>query len=146
MASRELTVARLEAALQRLLDVIPQRVKNAGKLSLNRINNEAGLGHSYIHKFEIFVRDVANPAIEKFNKEYDPEQFDFESDEVKLTEIQIFKAKLKKEKELKEKYRHQRDEAADRAKELEKLNSTLMFRVYELQDELRLKNVIQLSK
>lgn len=146
MASREVTEARLHSALERLLDRKPRRVKNNGKLSLNRINNEAGLGHSYIHKFEDFVRDIANPAIETFNKAYNPSQFELESENIPLTEVEKLKTKLKKEKELKEKYRKERDDAIARCKELEKHNSSLMFRAFELQDELRSHNVVSISQ
>jgi len=145
MASRELTEARLEAALQRLLDGKPQRVKKLGKLSLNRINNEAGLGHSYIHKFREFVEEVAEPAIKKFNNEYDPANSDMEEVEEELTEIEMLKAKLKKEKELKTKYRQERNEAIVSKKELEKLNSALMFRLFDLQEEVRARNIINFS-
>lgn len=139
------TEGRLHAALHRLLEGKPERVKKTGKLSLNKINNEAGLGHSYIHKFDDFVSNVANPAIEKYNNEYDRALFDVEASEQDQSEVAKLKSKLKKEKELKEKYRKQRDDAITCQKELEKLNSTLMFRVYELQDELRLKKVVRLN-
>lgn len=142
MASREVTEARLHAALERLLERKPRRVKKNGKLSLNRINNEAGLGHSYIHKFEDFVHNIANPAIETFNRAYDPNQFELESENTPLTEVERLKAKLKKEKELKEKYRKERDDAIASCKELEKHNSLLMFRAFELQEELRSHNVV----
>ena len=146
MASREGTEARLHAALKRLLEGKPQRVKNNGKLSLNRINNEAGLGHSYIHKFEDFVRDIASPAIESFNKTYDPSHVELESQSAPLTEVEKLKAKLKKEKALKEKYRKERDDAIASCKELEKHNSTLMYRAFELQDELRSQNVVSIAQ
>jgi hypothetical protein len=147
MASREVTEGRLRAALQRLLDGKPERIKKAGKLSLNRINNEAGLGHSYIHKFENFVRDEANPAIKEFNENYDPlaaklalgTQYEFTPDE-KL------RAKLKKEISLKEQYRKERDEAIQINNMLEQKNSTLMFRVYELQEDVRRDNIVSFSK
>ncbi len=145
MASREVTEARLHAALQRLLDGAPKRVDRKGKLSLNRINNEAGLGHSYIHKFPIFIETVAEPAIKKFNDEYDPANSDIEEVKVEQTEVEKLKAKLKKEKALKTTYRQERNEAILSQKELEKLNSSLMFRVFELQEELRIKNVVNFS-
>lgn len=146
MASREVTQARLNAALERLLHRKPQRVKEIGKLSLNRINDEAGLGHSYIYKFKDFIRDIANPAIKTFNEKYDSIQFELESAPLILTEVEKLKTKLKKEKELKEKYRKERDDAIASCKELEAHNSSLMFRAFELQDELRSHNVVSISQ
>ncbi|MCO6354861.1 hypothetical protein GBO14_09040 [Pseudoalteromonas shioyasakiensis] len=146
----ETTLGRMEAALQRLLDGKPTRVKKVGRLSLNRINQEAGCGHSYINKpqFKEFRETRALPAIEEFNKSYDPERLALAFDEGKkdLTEVEVLKAKLKKERELKEKYRNERDDALAASKELEALNSTLMFRVYELQGQVRTNNVVSLSK
>ena len=145
MVSRNTTQARLEAALKRLLDGKPERVKKAGKLSLNRINNEAGLGHSYIHKFEDFV-ERAKPLIKEFNQNYDPVLDVSANDKNNLTAVEVLKCKLKKERELKEKYRKERDDAIVALKEIEKLNSTLMFRVYELQDIARINDLVYLSR
>jgi len=143
VGTKDITEARLNNALARLLKGQPERVKKQGKLSLNRINNEAGLGHSYIHKFKDFVDDIANPAIEKFNKEYDPNTS--ENDDEPSSDVEKLQKKLKKEIALKTKYRKERDEAIMIQKELETLNSTLMFRVYELQEKLRSNNIIELS-
>ena len=143
MGTKDITEARLNNALVRLLKGEPERVKKHGKLSLNRINNEAGLGHSYIHKFKGFVDDTAIPAIEKFNKEYDPNTS--ENDDDPSNDVEKLKKKLKKEIALKKKYRKEKDEAMMIQKELETLNSTLMFRVYELQEKLRSNNIIELS-
>ncbi|EDM64706.1 hypothetical protein PE36_22625, partial [Moritella sp. PE36] len=52
--TQKLTEARLRDALQRLLDGVPTKTKAAGLLTLNKVNKEAGLGHSYIHKFTDF--------------------------------------------------------------------------------------------
>ncbi|MCF2899765.1 hypothetical protein L1267_04975 [Pseudoalteromonas sp. OFAV1] len=145
MVSRNTTQARLEAALKRLLDGKPERVRKAGKLSLNRINNEAGLGHSYIHKFEDFV-ERAKPLIKEFNQSYDSVLDVSANDKNSLTAVEVLKCKLKKERELKEKYRKERDDAIVALKEIEKLNSTLMFRVYELQDIARINDLVYLSR
>lgn len=146
MASVELTEGRLRAALQRLLDGKPERIKKGGKLSLNKINNEAGLGHSYIHKFKDFVENEANPAIEEFNKNYDPLAETLKSEMTEdLSELDKLRAKLKKEKALKELYRNERDDAIQVNKMLEQQNSSLMFRLYELQDEVRANNVVGLD-
>lgn len=146
MASVEVTEGRLRAALQRLLDGKPERIKKIGKLSLNKINNEAGLGHSYIHKFKDFVENEATPAIEEFNKNYDPLAEALKSEVTEgLSEVEKLKAKLKKEKALKDQYRNELDEVKQVNKMLEQQNSSLMFRVYELQDEVRSNNVVGLA-
>jgi hypothetical protein len=146
MASRELTEGRLRAALQRLLDGKPERLDKVGKLSLNKINNEAGLGHSYIHKFQDFVINEANPAIEAFNSNYDPLAEQLRTGRTEsLSDMDKLKAKLKKQIALKEKYRKELGDSEAARKLMEKQISTLMFRVYDLQDELRHSSVVSLS-
>jgi hypothetical protein len=147
MASIKSTEGRLRAALRRLLDGKPERVKKNGKLSLNKINNEAGLGHSYIHKFKDFVVNEASPAIEEFNKNYDPLAEKLKSEVTEdLSEIDKLRARLKKEVGLKEQYRSERDEEKKINKMLEQQNSALMFRAYELQEDLRRDKVVSFSK
>ncbi|MCV6039105.1 hypothetical protein OFP00_39095, partial [Escherichia coli] len=46
------------------------------------------------------------------------------------------RVELNREKELKEEYRRERDEALAINTELETLNKSLMFRIYELQEQL----------
>ncbi|HGO5303691.1 TPA: hypothetical protein ACK21Z_004521 [Vibrio harveyi] len=129
---------KLHKALVRLQDGKPLRTKAKGRLTLNKINNEAGLGRSYIHKFKEFVDNVANPAIEAYNEILDtpkPSEIDKASTE-DMSEIDRLKDELRKQVELKEGYRTERDEALATNDELEVLNKSLMFRVYELQQEL----------
>lgn len=139
-------LARLRAALERLISGKPERVSPSGKLTLNRINNEAGLGHSYIHKFGDFIKYEANPAIESFNANYNPIKAKLLQNKVEPTETEKLKHKLKKETALKEQYRQERDDLQIINKELETQNSSLMFRLYELQEQLNLQNVVKLSK
>lgn len=146
MQSKLVTEGRLRAALQRLLDGKPERIKKIGKLSLNKINNEAGLGHSYIHKFKDFVENEANPAIEAYNSNYDPLAEQLKSGTTEsLSDMDKLRTKLKKEVALKEKYRKELGDADIARKLLEKKISTLMFRIYELQDELHHSNIVSLS-
>ncbi|HAW92972.1 MULTISPECIES: hypothetical protein [unclassified Arsukibacterium] len=137
MASKETTEGRLREALQRLVERRPVRVKLKGRLTLNKINNEAGLGNSYIHKFEDFVKKEALPAIDKYNSNYDPLKAQLLEAGSEITEVERLKVKLKKEIALKEQYRRERDDLKVINKELETQNSSLMFRVYELQDQVR---------
>lgn len=143
MQSRAITELRLQEALDRLLNNSPVNVKRSGKLTLNKINREAGLGNSYIHKFQDFVERI-KPQIEEFNKTYKQTQSEIILDESSPDEVSRLKVQLKKEKRLKEQYRTERDEAKTIHKELEGLNSSLMFRLHELQEEARHRKVIEL--
>lgn len=127
--SKQVTEGRLRNALQRLLDGNHTRVKATGKLSLNKINNEAGLGHSYIHKFVDFVENEANPKIKAYNDKLESPSQQTEN----VSEIDKLKAELKRERALKEQYRKERDDSRSALVEVETLNSTLMFRLHELQ-------------
>lgn len=133
----EAAVERFQSALARLLDGKPERVKASGRLTLNKINREAGLGQSYIHKFKDFIKDVANPAIAKYNAKLDtpqpPQAKD--SDKEDGGEVDKLREELKREKGLKDKYRKELNDVKTINEELEKLNKSLMFRVYELQEE-----------
>ena len=51
ISKKKITEARLREAINRLIEGKPEKVKPSGKITLNRINNEAGLSASYIHKF-----------------------------------------------------------------------------------------------
>lgn len=124
-------------AFQRLLDGKPLHVKATGKLTLNRINNEAQLGNSYVHKFKDFVA-YAKPVIDEYNLNRDKAMatgLDIELD-VPLSEFDRLKHQLKKANELKDKYRIQRDNAIKARKLLETENARLRFRVFDLQQEL----------
>lgn len=124
-------------AFQRLLDGKPLHVKATGKLTLNRINNEAQLGNSYVHKFKNFVA-YAKPIIEEYNLNRDKAMatgLDIELD-VPLSEFDRLKHQIKKAEELKDKYRVQRNNAIEARKQLEAENARLRFRVFELQQEL----------
>lgn len=125
-------------ALQRLLHGIPQKVKSTGKLTLNKINNEAGFGNSYVHKFKKFV-DYAKPVIDQYNENRDQSInvcLDLNPD-APLSQVDTLKAKLKKEEKLKKRYRTELDNAIVARKELEAENTRLLFRVLELQDKLK---------
>lgn len=131
-------VERLQDALDRLLAGKPERVKATGRITLNKINLEAGFGQSYIHKFKSFITDVANPAIEKYNNNLGKPDLVSQSVTPSSEEISVvdkLKADLKREENLKNKYRKERDDLKAKLREQEALNNTLMYRVYELQEE-----------
>ncbi|MBF4405762.1 hypothetical protein EAY15_21590 [Vibrio anguillarum] len=135
-------------AFQRLLDGKPLHVKATGKLTLNRVNNEAQLGNSYVHKFKAFVA-YAKPVIDEYNLNRDKAMItglDIELD-VPLPELDRLKHELKKANELKDKYRVQRNNAVEARKLLEAENARLRFRVFDLQQEILDENsVVSLIK
>lgn len=135
---RALTESRLRDALNRLLEGKPAHVKPKGKLSLNRINNEARLGNSYIHKFPSFVA-FAKPLISEFNEKYDKAMASGLDIEIgaSLSELDTLRAKLKKSEALKNKYRIERGNAVAARKIVEGKYSELIFRAYELQEDLQ---------
>ena len=141
--SRNLTESKLHEALNRLLQGQHKRVKFKGKLTLNKVNNEAGLGNSYVHKFPDFV-EYAKPVIEDYNNNWQQSMEEGISvDEVPVSEFDKLKSEKLREKNLKEKYKQERDDAVKAKVELEAINNTLMFRLYELQEELSsLKNTV----
>ncbi|MEZ8745320.1 hypothetical protein AB4189_16670 [Vibrio sp. 10N.286.49.E1] len=133
-------------AFQRLLDGKPLHVKAKGRLTLNRINNEARFGNSYVHKFKKFV-DYAQPVIDEYNFNRDKAMttgLDIELD-VPLSELDRLKHELKKANELKDKYRVQRNNAIEARKQLEAENARLRFRVFDLQQELLDENSVVTS-
>mgnify|MGYP000055941222 CR=1 FL=1 len=124
-------------ALKRLVSGEAIRVKPVGRLTLNRINKEAGLGNSYIHKFKGFVEYV-KPVIEKYNLKQEQAISTGSGIEIAppSSELDSLKAKLKRTEELKHKYRIERDNAVAAKKLLEQQNSELRFRIYDIQEEL----------
>ncbi|MGV3003384.1 hypothetical protein [Vibrio sp. E150_018] len=133
-------------AFQRLLDGKPIHVKATGKLTLNRINNEAQLGNSYVHKFKKFVA-YAKPVIDGYNLNRDKAMttgLDIEL-EVPFSELGRLKHELKKANELKDKYRVERNNAVEARKLLEAENARLRFRVFDLQQELLDENEVVTS-
>ncbi|EPP2131810.1 hypothetical protein ACUNB4_004705 [Vibrio alginolyticus] len=128
----------LKKALERLLAGKPVRTKAKDRLTLNKINNEADLEQNYIHKCKDFVENVANPAIEKYNGSmgYSEQSEQITSGSKDMSELDKLRAELNRERELKNEYRWERDEALAINTKLETLNKSLMFRVYELQEQL----------
>lgn len=134
--SKDANLAELKSALKRLLEGNPIRVKQTGKLTLNKINREAGLSHSHIHKFKDFVEQIT-PDIEAFNSaklEQLNDEYGIETSI--LSDIDRLRKERDNEKRLKEKYKAERDDAVEAQKFLEETNSTLLFRLYELQQKL----------
>lgn len=131
----KITESRLHAALERLLQNNPTKVKTSGKLTPNKINNEAGLGNSYIHKFPEFMA-YAKPLIDDYNEKREnqsPEEQVLVSND--LSEIDKLRHEREREKRLKIKYKQERDDAVNAKKELEVKCNKVMYRLFELQEE-----------
>lgn len=127
---------RLHEALNRLINGEPTKVKSTGQLTLNKINKEAGLGHSYIHKFPRFIEE-ATPIIEKYNQDRKLLLNNYLNiKEVELSEFEKLRIELNRERDLKDKYRKQKEDLEIKLKKLESLNNTLMYRVFELQNDI----------
>jgi hypothetical protein len=98
------TLNKLEQALKRLLDGEPIRTVADGKISLSRINDEAGLsvGGIYYKAYDGFVTEAKNRIAKhklKSKKSQDDEVFEKE-----ITDIDKMKGKLKNALRLKNKY------------------------------------------
>ena len=133
---RAITESKLNSALQRLLDRCPTRTKATGLLTLNKINKEAGLGNSYIHKFPEFI-EFAKPLIDEYNASAEKQSvYDF-TKPASLTAEQLLKVELNRERRLKARYRQERNDAKKAQATLEALNNILMYRIFELQEELK---------
>ncbi len=133
---------RFLSAIERLKNGKPERVKASGKITLNKINREAGFGHSYIQnsKFKTFVSQTVNPLIKEYNEKLDsPDSVILPTslDSNDTNEIEKLKNEKRREQRLKDKYRKERDDLEVKLKELETLNNSLTYRVYELQIELQ---------
>lgn len=143
----EMTVARFRAALQRLLEGKPIRTKASGKLTYNKINNEAGAGHSYINK-SCFkeLRDEFLPLIEEYNTNKNKAlEGGVVLPEVNLSTEEKLKIELKREIGLKKRYKQERDDAKSAAALLEASHNKLLFRIHDLQNEVRPTKVTQIN-
>jgi hypothetical protein len=148
MSKVDKTEARFREALQRLLDGNPVLTKASGKLTFNKINNEADAGHSYINKacFKDLRENEFQTKIDGYNNNKNKAlEGGVVLPEVNLTPYEKLKIELKREIGLKKRYRQERDDARKAKKELEAVHNTLLFRVYDLQEELRPLKVVSIN-
>ena len=148
MSKVEMTEMRFRQALQRLLDGIPIRTKSSGKLTFNKVNNEAGAGHSYINKSNFKgLREEFKPIIGTYNEKKNKAlEGGVVLPEIILTSEENLKIELKREIGLKKRYKQERDDALKVQRELEVMHNTLLFRIYDLQEELRPTKVSPIKK
>lgn len=126
----EITKQRLEDALQRLIDGNPERTPDDGKLNLSRINKEAGLSSGGIYYYGDFV-ERARREIDKHKTRISASS----STKVKIS-VDRLRAQRDKERELKERYRSQRDEIKKFCDLVIAQNAKLEFSLYEALEEI----------
>ena len=140
----QITEQRLRDALQRILNGKPERTNADGKISLFRINMEAGCSRGLIYKYPDIIIDI-KLAIEqqKVKRQRDSilkNQLSGADKEVKL------KAKCDKQEKLKREYRNQRDNYQALADDAVKRENLLLFKCHELQIELNRFNYSRIVK
>ena len=129
------TPDRLNAALHRLLKGRPIRTKADGRISISRINQEAGLSQGAVYYYKEFV-EAAKEAIKRHRRALliqDECAESVTSNGPTNSLVDTFKT----ERRLKKKYRDQRDDLKASMDQLVITNVSLAFRVLELEGENR---------
>lgn len=131
------TEARLHEALNRLLENKPTKVKAKTKLTLNKINKEAGLGNSYIHRFPEFMK-YAKPLMDVYNltREKVIENGLGIDAIASLSETNNAESDLARERRLKNKYRQERNSAIEARKLMESKYYEVVFKLLSVQKDL----------
>jgi hypothetical protein len=142
----ELTLQRLEAALQRLLSGQPERTPNDGEIYISRINKEAGLSDGAIYYYKAFV-EKARRCVDSLKRENTNRPI---SNKISLQQI---RKQRDEEKRLKEKYRAQRDEIKMFCDQVVAKNANLEFSLFEaleriqrLEDEIKAVKVVGINQ
>lgn len=126
------TLIRLEQALERLIDGKPLKTKSDGRISLKRINDEAGLSSGGIYYYSSFVKK-ANGIIETAKRKV----VSGKRDQHKQSE-QHLREQRDKERQLKERYRTQRDQIKSFSDQIVAHNAQLEFTLFEALEKLSL--------
>ncbi|MDA6225433.1 hypothetical protein OSK88_00205 [Escherichia coli] len=126
----KLTIIRLEQALERLLNGVPERTPRDGRVSLSRINQEAGLSSGGIYYYDEFVQKAKRAIHErKFHNAVST----IESGKASVDNM---RAQRDKERELKERYRSQRDDIKSFCDRIIAKNAQLEFSLFEALDKI----------
>ncbi|HAS6870912.1 hypothetical protein ACEV8G_01300 [Vibrio parahaemolyticus] len=134
MSKSKITEQKLRNALERLKNGNPERTKSDGKISILRINNEAGLSRGAIYHYKEFVEEAkAEIEIYNSNKKQEGILQNFSDDSSRLDKI---KSERDREARLKKNYREQRDNIKAMADEVIKRDASWAYRCLELQVEL----------
>jgi hypothetical protein len=105
MKQTEFTLQRLKEALNRLKEGKPEHTKADGKISILRINDEAGLSRGAIYYYKNFVKQ-AKAEIRIYNESKQTLDV-IDGLEPRYGELERLRQSRNKEKQLKEKYREE---------------------------------------
>ena len=138
LSNSEITLLRLDDALKRLLDGTPERTKVDGKISIMRINEEAGLSRGNIYHYKEFI-SKAKVEIELYkDRKMKSDIIDNQGD--KKNKEEKLRFQRDKEKRLKVEYHDQAKNYKQLTDQLVRENASLAFRCMELSDELDSRN------
>lgn len=133
---KDATLQRLKDALERLKRGEPERTKADGKISVKRINDEAGLSRGAIYYYKEFVHK-AKAEIAIFNED-NRKSATIDKIEANETAESKLRKERDSEKRLKNDYRTQLNSYKQLTDEVVKENVSLAFRCMELQDEINM--------
>lgn len=124
------TIIRLERALERLLNGVPERTPHDGRVSLSRINQEAGLSSGGIYYYDEFVQKAKRAIHER--------KLDNTVSTIQLGKASMDKMRVQrdKERELKERYKAQRDDIKAFCDKIIAQNAQLEFSLFEALDKI----------
>lgn len=134
MSQKEFTVQRLKDAFERLKAGRPERTKPDGKLSIKRVNDEAGLSQGAIYYYKAYVQEL-RAEIGVIEAERKKRQV-IDDLELNLSTEAKLRLERDREKRLKVEYRDQAKNLKQLADKIVAENVSLAFRCKELQDEL----------
>ncbi|CAH1235274.1 conserved hypothetical protein [Vibrio harveyi] len=97
MGNSSVTKAKIEEALQRILQGKPKIIPSAQKLSVKAVEEEAGLGSGSVYYYPEIVSKIKEHSLKK--------RSDNKNSSLYEEKISSLREQLKKEKKLKEKYR-----------------------------------------
>lgn len=144
---KNVTEQRLVDALNRLLEGKPVNTKLDGRISIKRINDEAGLSQGAVYYYKDFV-SKAREEIDLFKKNQRIND-SLSSRDVDLSKTKKLRREINKEKRLKDDYREQLGNQKVLNDMVVQANVSLAFRILELENEIRRNldaKVLQLSR
>ena len=128
-SNSEITLLRLDDALKRLLSGTPERTKTDGKISIMRINEEAGLSRGNIYHYKEFIIR-AKVEIELYNDSKKKSDI-IDNQEGKKNKEEKLRFQRDKEKRLKVEYHEQAKNYKQLTDQLVRENASLAFRCME---------------
>lgn len=126
----QLTLIRLEQALDRLLKGVPERTVNDGRISLSRVNNEAGLSSGGIYYYKEFIENTK--SIIQNRKQANT----IEGSPLNDSTEKKLRLQRDKEKQLKEHYRQQRNDIKSFCDKVVEKNAQLEFALFEALEKI----------